>query len=173
MHIFSLTKFSPIFISSITTLWKIHFQILICLFYLFIFFFWKFKILYICQHIIIDYSVQNFRQINKYRDSQNKVWYQGNILKITKSHFNVWGHRESVNQIIREVSSDIVFQLFLSWVPMHVDRCYSALKIYGIHPTDNLSILQVWNAYLWKGSSYHTLCTVCVSFCTHRKFKQS
>ena len=30
----------------------------------------------------------------------------------------------------------------------------------------NLSILQVWNAYLWKGWSYETLCSVCVSFCT-------
>ena len=34
----------------------------------------------------------------------------------------------------------------------------------------NLSILHVWNAYLWSGSSYQTLRTVCVSFCTFPDF---
>ena len=45
------------------------------------------------------------------------------------------------------------------------------MKKSGIQHTDksqfNLCILQVWNAYLWKGSSYQTVCSVCASFCTH------
>ena len=45
------------------------------------------------------------------------------------------------------------------------------LKNYGIQSTDKWqfirSIQQVWDAYLWNGSSYQTLYKVCVSFCTH------
>ena len=78
---------------------------------------------------------------------------------------------KSLNQMIQRVLiAYCVFDLFIHGYPCKKteNMMLQWMKKYGIHPTDkwqsNLSILLFWNAYLWSGSSYQILWTVCVLF---------